>query len=47
LRTRRRPNGTELNVVMPANFGQLSDPELKAIWSYLKTLPPKATGQRE
>ena len=46
VRTAKRPDGTELNPVMPRVFGQMNDVELKAIWSYLKTLPPIATGTR-
>lgn len=46
LRTARRPDGTELNVVMPRAFGRLDEIELKALWAFLKTLPPAATGTR-
>jgi cytochrome c553 len=46
LRTRRRPDGKEINAVMPLAFGQLDDLELKAIWNFLKTLPPLPTGSR-
>ncbi|MEO6568747.1 MAG: cytochrome c [Opitutaceae bacterium] len=46
LRTRKRPDGTELNPVMPASFGNMTDVELKALWTYFKTLPPKETGAR-
>lgn len=46
LRTARRPDGTELNPVMPRVFGQMSDDELKAIWVFLRSLPPAATGQQ-
>jgi cytochrome c553 len=44
LRTGRKPDGTAVNPVMPRNFGLLDDTELKAVWSYLRTLPPVATG---
>jgi mono/diheme cytochrome c family protein len=44
LRTARRPDGTELNPVMPRLFGQMDDVELKAIWAFLQTLPAAATG---
>ncbi len=44
LRTAKRPNGTELNPVMPRAFGQLDDLELKALWMFLKTLPAAPTG---
>jgi mono/diheme cytochrome c family protein len=46
IRTARRPDGTEINAVMPRAFAQLEDVELKAIWAYLKTLPAAATGIR-
>ena len=46
LRTAKRPDGTELNPVMPRLFGQMDNVELKAIWAYFKTLPPVATGVR-
>jgi cytochrome c553 len=46
LRTARRPDGTEVNPVMPRNFGQMNDVELKAIWLFLRTLPPVPTGSR-
>jgi cytochrome c553 len=46
VRTRRRPDGTPLNEVMPAAFAQLTDVELKALWAYLKTLPATPTGAR-
>lgn len=46
LRTHRRPDGSQVSEVMPAVFGQLSETEMGAIWLYLKTLPPVATGVR-
>jgi mono/diheme cytochrome c family protein len=46
MRTARRPDGTELNPVMPRAFANMDDVELKALWSYFKTLPPVATGTR-
>jgi len=46
LRTSKRPDGTLLNPVMPAAFGQMTDLEIKALWSYLRTLEPYATGTR-
>jgi mono/diheme cytochrome c family protein len=46
MRTAKRPDGTELNPVMPRVFGQMNDIELKALWMYFKTLPPVATGLR-
>jgi mono/diheme cytochrome c family protein len=44
IRTHKKPNGQELSTVMPEVFGKLSDTELKAIFVYLRSLPPKATG---
>ena len=46
LRTQIRPDGTRLSEVMPTAFGQMNDTELKALWAYLQTLPPAATGIR-
>jgi mono/diheme cytochrome c family protein len=45
LRTGTRPNGTKLSPVMPIAFGQMDDAELKALWLYLKSLPPAETGK--
>jgi len=41
LREHVRPNGTKLDDAMPRAFGQMSDDELKAIFTYLKTVPAK------
>ncbi len=46
LRTQRRPDGSEISPVMPKAFGGLDDLELKALWAYLRTLPPKPLGKR-
>ncbi|HWA87575.1 MAG TPA: cytochrome c [Opitutus sp.] len=46
LRTAKRPDGTELNPVMPRTFGNLNDVELKALWAFLRTLPAADTGVR-
>ena len=43
IRTHLRPDGTAIDPVMPATFAAMSDTELKAIWAYLKTLPPVPT----
>ena len=43
LRSGRRPDGTRINPAMPAAFSQMNDLELKAIWSFLRTLPPVVT----
>jgi mono/diheme cytochrome c family protein len=47
IRTCQRPDGTTLDPVMPRIFGQMNDTELKAIWVYLKSLPPLPTGTRQ
>lgn len=46
IRTAKRPDGTELNGVMPRVFGQMDDTELKAMWAFFKTVPAAATGSR-
>ena len=46
LRTMKRPDGTELNPVMPRVFGQMTDVELKALYAYLKSLKPVPIGTR-
>jgi mono/diheme cytochrome c family protein len=46
IRTRQRPDGTTLSPVMPAAFAQMNDVELKAIWTYIRTLPPVPKGHR-
>jgi mono/diheme cytochrome c family protein len=41
IRTGKRPDGRELAPVMPYHaFAQLTDPDVKAIVAYLRTLPP-------
>lgn len=46
MRTAKRPDGTEVDPVMPRAFGNMDDVELKALYSYFKTLPPTAKGVR-
>lgn len=46
LRTGKRPDGTEVNPVMPRAFGQLNEVEQKSLWLFLKSLPPVPTGER-
>ncbi|OIR05233.1 fructose dehydrogenase cytochrome subunit precursor [mine drainage metagenome] len=46
MRTRRTPDGRTLSPVMPDFVGHMSDTELSALWTYLRTLPPKPTGQQ-
>jgi mono/diheme cytochrome c family protein len=41
LRTHKRPNGTTIDAAMPLGYGQLTDSELRNVFAYLKTLPPK------
>jgi cytochrome c553 len=43
LREHKRPNGTKIADEMPLAFGQMSDDDLKKIFAYLKTVPPKGT----
>jgi cytochrome c553 len=46
MRTAKRPDGSELNPVLPRAFGQMNDVELKALWAFFKALPSTATGAR-
>lgn len=46
IRTAKRPDGTELNPVMPRGFGGMDDIELKALWAFFRSLPPVAQGTR-
>src|SRR5690606_10463369 len=46
IREAKRPDGSELNPVMPRVFAHMDDTELKAIWKYLETLPAVPTGVR-
>jgi mono/diheme cytochrome c family protein len=46
IRTAKRPDGSEVNPVMPRAFGNMNDVELKALWLFLKSLPPVVTGVR-
>jgi cytochrome c553 len=46
MRTGKRPDGSELNAVMPRAFGQMDDTELKALWAFFRSLPGAATGTR-
>lgn len=46
LRTRKRPDGTTIDPVMPNAFAQMNDVEIKALWTYVRTLPPTAPGMR-
>jgi mono/diheme cytochrome c family protein len=46
MRTAKRPDGTDLDPVMPRAFAQMDDVELKALWSFFTTLPAAQTGMR-
>jgi hypothetical protein len=46
LRAQKRPDGTTIDSVMPAAFGQMNDVELKAIWAYINVLSAAETGVR-
>jgi mono/diheme cytochrome c family protein len=41
LREHKRPNGTSIEEAMPRGYGAMSDDDLRKIFSYLKTVPPK------
>jgi mono/diheme cytochrome c family protein len=46
MRTGKRPDGSPVNDVMPIRLTKrLSDEEIRALWSYLKTVPAVPTGQ--
>jgi mono/diheme cytochrome c family protein len=41
IRTGKRPDGSAIDPFMPwKTYAQMSDVELKALWAYLRTLPP-------
>lgn len=47
MRTGKRPDNSEVSRVMPfATLKNMSDTELGALYVYLKTLPPRAAGNR-
>jgi mono/diheme cytochrome c family protein len=47
LREGKRPDGTALDPTMPWKaFGQMTDTELKALWLFLQSVPPKEYGNR-
>lgn len=47
IREGTRPDGRVLNEFMPwKSFAKMTDSELTAIWLYLKTVPPKETGNK-
>jgi mono/diheme cytochrome c family protein len=47
MRTGKRPDGTEVSQVMPfMTLRNMNDTDLTAMHAYLKTLPPRRTGER-
>jgi len=45
MRTGRRPDSVPVNAAMPwKNAGRMTDDELHAVWSYLRSLPGRASG---
>jgi mono/diheme cytochrome c family protein len=47
LREGKRPDGSAIAEAMPWKmYGQMTDTELKAVWAYLRTVPPLAKGNR-
>jgi len=47
LRDGRRPDGKVLDEFMPwKSFAKMTDNEIMAIWMYLKSVPPKPTGNK-
>jgi mono/diheme cytochrome c family protein len=47
VREGKRPDGAMLDAFMPYRFLKfMTDDEIRAIWAYLKTVPPKEYGER-
>jgi mono/diheme cytochrome c family protein len=47
IRSGHRPDGSLISTVMPfGSLGQMTDTDLRAVHAYLKTVPPRETGQR-
>ena len=45
LREGKRPSGTAINPAMPWNLTrEMNDAEIRAVWNYLQTVPPKPFG---
>jgi cytochrome c553 len=45
LRTGRRPDGKPISPVMPfGSLRQMNDTDMRALYAYLKTMPPRAAG---
>ena len=47
VREGRRPDGSAINEFMPwRSYGAMTDPELRALWLYLRSVPPRPTGTK-
>jgi cytochrome c553 len=47
MRTGARPDGRRIDTIMPwPYYAQMSDDELRAIWRFLQSVPPRTTGSR-
>jgi len=47
LKTGKRPDGSPVSTVMPfESTANLNDTDVKAIYAFLKTLPPRKPGER-
>lgn len=47
LRTGHRPDGTLISTFMPwQTSGQMTDDELRAVWLYIRSVPPRPSGTR-
>jgi cytochrome c553 len=47
LRTGKRPDGSNIDPFMPWRFtAQMTDDEIRALWLYIKTLPPTPTPEK-
>ncbi len=45
IRDGRKPDGSAINEFMPwRSYSKMSDEELRALWLYLRSVPPKASG---
>jgi mono/diheme cytochrome c family protein len=45
MREGRRPDGRQLDEFMPwRQFAAMTDPELHALWAYIRSVPPRADG---
>jgi cytochrome c553 len=46
LRSGKRPDGTPVRVMPFGSLSKLNDVDAQALYAYLKTVPPRAAGQR-